>query len=99
MPPRDSGRKAWYPSGQTIMRVTVRLFAAHREIAGSGSVALDVPDGARVDEAYARICAEHAGLAGRGRGVAFAINREHAAPNAVLHDGDELAILPPVAGG
>lgn len=81
------------------MRVTVRLFAAHREIAGRGSLDIDVPDGARVDEAFERVCAEYAALGARAGGVAFAINREHAVPGAILHDGDELAILPPVAGG
>ena len=31
--------------------------------------------------------------------VAFAINLSYARPESVLHDGDELAVLPPVSGG
>ena len=31
--------------------------------------------------------------------LAFAINREYVKPDAILRDGDELALLPPVSGG
>ena len=31
--------------------------------------------------------------------VAFAINREYVKPDALLREGDELALLPPVSGG
>jgi len=31
--------------------------------------------------------------------LAVAVNEEYAAADAVLHDGDEVALLPPVSGG
>ena len=33
------------------------------------------------------------------RSLALAVNREYAQPTTVLHEGDEVALLPPVSGG
>lgn len=80
------------------MQVTIRLFALHREIAGRDTLIVDVPDGSTVDAAFDRACALFPGIAAIGR-VAFAVNREHVDRSAQLKPGDELALLPPVAGG
>jgi molybdopterin synthase catalytic subunit len=74
--------------------VRVRLFAVLRERAGSDSVELDLPPGARVADALEAV----AHLAG-GLSLVLAVNREYADRDVVLHDGDELALIPPVAGG
>ena len=81
------------------MRITVRLFASQRETLGRSSLTLDVPDGTTAAGALALLTKSHAGLAGHGDSIAFAVNAEHAAPETTLHEGDELALLPPVAGG
>ena len=47
-----------------------------------------------------RCCArEHRELAGYEQPPLTAINESYAAPDSVLRDGDELAFIPPVAGG
>lgn len=33
------------------------------------------------------------------KGLMFSINEEWASPQATLHDGDQLAVIPPVSGG
>jgi molybdopterin synthase catalytic subunit/molybdopterin converting factor small subunit len=76
------------------MKVTVRLFAALRERAGSDRIELDLPVGANVGDALARL--EH--LSG-GAKLVMAVNREYAEPSTVLAEGDELAAVPPVSGG
>jgi len=81
------------------MRITVRLFASQRESLGRGSLPLDVPDGTTAAGAFAQLAKAHAGLAGGDNSLAFAVNQEHVAPDTTLHEGDELALLPPVAGG
>lgn len=81
------------------MRVTVRLFAAHREAAGTNTYTADLPAGATVADAFARVCGSFPGIARNAGSAAFALNRSHVAGDAKLTDGDELAILPPVAGG
>jgi len=72
----------------------VRLFAALRERAGAPEVVLQLPDGALVGDALDR-------LAGVTDGVpaVMAVNREYASREAVLHEGDEVALIPPVSGG
>jgi molybdopterin converting factor subunit 1 len=81
------------------MRIIVRLFASQRETLGRGSLELDVPDGTTAAGAFARLTQSHGELTAPDGSLAFAVNQEHVAPDAALHDGDELALLPPVAGG
>ena len=81
------------------MRITVRLFASQRETMGRSSLEADVPEGTTAQGALARLAAAHPQLEAPAGAIAFAVNREHVPPDAPLHDGDELALLPPVAGG
>ena len=81
------------------MQVTVLLFAAHREAAGKHEFIAELPEGATVSDALARVCAEYPAIAKSARAVAFALNRTHVTADAKLAQGDEVALLPPVAGG
>jgi molybdopterin synthase catalytic subunit len=81
------------------MRVTVRLFARLREAAGAGELTCDVPDGATAAEVWQAAAARHPGLAPYSTAVSCAINAEFARPSTPVHDGDEVAFLPPVSGG
>jgi molybdopterin synthase catalytic subunit len=76
------------------VEVTVRLFAMLRERAGSGSVTLELPEGASVRDALDSL----SGLAD-GIPLVMAVNREYASEEQVLDAGDELALIPPVSGG
>jgi len=81
------------------MQINVRFFASHREAAGVAELAVDLPAGSRAADALAACRLSHPGLPPSDRGIAFAVNREFAQPQTVLRDGDEVAVLPPVAGG
>jgi molybdopterin converting factor small subunit len=92
------------------MRITILLFASYRELAGTGSVALELPPGATAGDAVAALRegrATHSGAGAPGAGdlagipprPALAVNRRHAPADTPLQDGDEVALLPPVAGG
>jgi molybdopterin synthase catalytic subunit len=76
------------------MQVEVRLFAMLRERAGTPSVTLDLPDGARVRDALEEL----SGLA-EDLPLVMAVNREYASGDQELDAGDELALIPPVSGG
>ncbi len=82
------------------MEVEVRLFAMLRERAGSGSVTVDLPEGATVREALAAVGARHGlGELIEAMPVVMAVNREYASRDDALSPGDELALIPPVSGG
>jgi len=76
------------------MHVRVRLFAALRERAGSGALELELPDGALVRDALARMRELTDGVP-----VVMAVNHEYADEDVELHAGDEVALIPPVSGG
>jgi molybdopterin converting factor subunit 1 len=81
------------------MRVTVRVFARLRELAGRDRWECDVPAGASVGDVWRRVSDEHEGLAPYGNVVSCAVNTAFARKTATLKDGDEVAFLPPVSGG
>src|SRR3954447_21497402 len=81
------------------MRVTVRLFAMLRQQAGWRDRDVELPDGATVDVAWQLIAKDSPALAPQRAHVRFAVNRVYATADQPLEDGDELALIPPVAGG
>jgi len=81
------------------VRVRVRLFAIQRELAGTREVALDLPDDATVDDAWAALVGIHPNLAPGRPSVRFARNGAYADGATHLADGDEVAMIPPVSGG
>ena len=81
------------------LRITVRLFALLRDRAGVAELPLDVPAGATVKLAAERLKTLHPSLADLLPRVAYAVNRSYVPAGTELHDGDELAIIPPVSGG
>jgi sulfur-carrier protein len=77
--------------------VRVRLFAALREIAGSGEVSAEGRSvGEIADELAARFGERFSSIAGVS---SFVVNGERASRATPVAEGDELAILPPVSGG
>jgi len=83
----------------TRINVGVRAFAALREALGFAETTVSVASGTdiaglmtRLNELYPR-----ADLAAQRYGVA--LNRSYAPLTAVLADGDEVALIPPVSGG
>src|SRR3954449_12207695 len=82
------------PVASQIVEVTVKLFAVLRERAGAGELTLELPDGARVQDAIDSLADVAAGVP-----VVMAVNREYADADVVLSPHDELALVPPVSGG
>jgi molybdopterin converting factor subunit 1 len=77
----------------------VLLFAALREAVGEKSLELEMRDSATVADLLAQLEAKHRVFAGHRGRLLVAHNEERAALSAVLRDGDEIALLPPVSGG
>lgn len=81
------------------MRVTVRLFARLRELAGAGDLLRDVPDGATVAAVWDGLIRDYPAIAPYAASMSCAVNAEYARMTTPLREGDEVAFLPPVSGG
>jgi len=79
--------------------IKVRLFAMLRQQAGWREREIELPQGATIGYAWQFLIDESPALAAQRDSVRFARNREYAAADETLTDGDELALIPPVAGG
>ena len=81
------------------MKVEVLFFAAAREHAGAGRLAVPLPDGATVADLWTRLAHDLPALAPSLPRCRAAVDEEFAAPSALLRDGAIVAVLPPVSGG
>jgi molybdopterin converting factor small subunit len=78
------------------MELTVRLFAAHADQYGTRSLVLTLDPPVTVAAIQAAIRDR---LSGFPEKAAIAVNAEYATPELMVTEHDEIAIIPPVAGG
>lgn len=81
------------------MNVTVKLFAAARELAGCGEIELDLPSGATVGALRQALCAASPPLTPLAERSLIAVNEEYRIDSAQVSAGDVAALIPPVSGG
>jgi len=81
------------------MRVTVRLFARLRDLAGAGELVRDVPGPATIEQVWQSLVKDMPALGDYERTMSVALNADYSRMNAAVQDGDEVAFLPPVSGG
>ena len=81
------------------MRVTVKLFARLRDIAGAPELERDVEAGATIRSVWHDLARQFPEFANYERSISSAVNADYAKMDDVLSDGDEVAFLPPVSGG
>lgn len=99
MPPRKRGTKF---HGDLLMRLTLIYLARLREALGLGNEQIELPDPCKVEDLVEKLRSRGGPWAielATGRAVRVAVNQEMAALSAVLRDGDEVALFPPVTGG
>lgn len=82
------------------MQIEVLYFAAARERAGTGSEAIDLPDGADLAALVAALSSRHPALEALWPHVRLAVDEAFVADRATpLADGSTVALIPPVSGG
>jgi molybdopterin converting factor subunit 1 len=80
------------------MTVTVLLFASYADALGTSAIALDVPTGATVRDVLGALSSMPGGDRLPPRPL-VAVNEMYATATTMLERDDEVAIIPPVAGG
>ncbi|HST57826.1 MAG TPA: MoaD/ThiS family protein [Longimicrobium sp.] len=81
------------------MIVRSLFFATYRDMAGHDELAVELPAGSRIADLVAGLRARGGGLARLPESPVAAVNMDYAPLATVLNDGDEVAFIPPVAGG
>lgn len=81
------------------MTVRARFFASYRDLLGRETTDVDLPDGSTVADLVRALRRRGEPFASLPPDTPVAVNRTWAEPDAGLEDGDEVAFLPPVAGG
>lgn len=80
------------------MTVRVLLFASYADALGASEIAMELPEGARVSDVLSRVR-----VLATGRRVPdkplVAVNQKYAHEDQAVTAADEVAIIPPVAGG
>jgi len=81
------------------VKIRVRCFAAAREAVGRGELEVELPDGSRAADLFARLEEEFPRLKGLASSLVLSINQEYSSLQRLLAEGDEVALIPPVSGG
>lgn len=81
------------------MEIRTLFFASYRELLGTGELHLDLPAGATVSDLVVALRARGGAFTVLPTDPAVAVNQSYADPALALNDGDEVALIPPVAGG
>ncbi|MEO6815685.1 MAG: MoaD/ThiS family protein [Edaphobacter sp.] len=79
--------------------MNVLYFGILKDLFASERAPVELPDGATVDSLLSLLRARTSKQSDVWRTLAVAVNQEYAALSTTLHDGDEVALLPPVSGG
>lgn len=75
------------------------FFGMLKDVTGMSEQKIELAEGSRLNAVFAHYAAEFPKLAVMAASVVVAHNRQFAPPDNELHDGDEVALLPPVSGG
>jgi len=81
------------------MEVNVLFFGLAHDVTGFATERLDVAEGTSLGGLRARYNERFPRLAEMGQALLAAVNQDFAESSRVLHEGDEVAFLPPVSGG
>jgi molybdopterin converting factor subunit 1 len=81
------------------MKVTVKLFAAARDLAGADQLELNLPAESTVGQLRERLVLQCASLGPLLGHAMFAVDAAYAADDAPIPPGAEVACIPPVSGG
>ena len=80
-------------------KVSVRFFAGYAELAGCTSSAVNLHTPATVADVIARVREVFPGTRDLPPRPLAALNQRHVQLDAPVNEGDEVALLPPFAGG
>jgi molybdopterin converting factor small subunit len=85
----------------TNNKVTIKLFAAFREVVGEGTLERPLPAEGNLlaGDLLTALIAEYPNLSNPAKAARIMVNRQYATLETRLSPGDEVAFIPPIGGG
>ena len=81
------------------VKIEVQFFSRLRDLAGGVRLELELPAGATVGDAVARVFTDHPAMRTWDAHLLLAVGLDFAGRDQELHDGESLSVMPPVQGG
>ena len=81
------------------MKIKLKYFAVYQDILGRSSENMDVKEGATVRHVFDQVMKGTALKERYFQSTLFAVNLNFVSSDEVMKEGDEVAFIPPVAGG
>lgn len=81
------------------MKIRVLFFASCRDITGQKETDVEIDSETTVGQLKNVLLSNYPDLEGLHKVLSVAVNTEYSDDTTVLHDGDEVALIPPVSGG
>ena len=80
------------------MRIKIRAFGIAKDILSATSLDFEMEEGSTIEELKSNLIRKYPDFA-QLRSLAFAINESYVTENSILHENDEVVLIPPVSGG
>ena len=84
---------------KVLIQIRVLFFGVLKDLIGCSSETVELPAGARVDDLLSRYSRHFGRIQDILPSLALSVNQEYSHSDRLLHEGDEVALLPPVSGG
>jgi MoaE-MoaD fusion protein len=82
-----------------MMELKIKLFATLKDYAGQDTIQVKVPNPATVQNLLTAVAEAYPALQPSLSTTLVSVNKAFAFPETEIHDGDEIALFPPVSGG
>lgn len=81
------------------MKLEVKLFARARDVAGSETISVELPDESRVADLRSEIARQYPAMSSLATSLLVAVGTDYADETTVLSPEADVACFPPVSGG
>ena len=83
----------------STISITIRFFASVKDVAKRSETTIELPGASVADDVLSYLITQYPEMQRYRSYVRIAVNESYVDANFALHDGDEIAIIPPVSGG